>query len=173
MEASQPQQLNSTNRRRLFAFKRTCDSRRRVSAGLTNRVNPPEPSNAGRAPLVKRAQHLPHSSPIPLTPVIPAVRSTVYFCFRSLPPRHYVSITCASRRPEGDTTCHPKHILRIQPLLPEPVTTRIRVGSWCVASPYRPINKLELMVGQRRRTWSSSAAALQAMSQLSRPDRLA
>jgi hypothetical protein len=115
------------NRRPLFAFKRTCDSRRRVSAGLTNRLNPPEPSNAGRAPLVKRAQHLPHSNPIPLTPVIPAVRSTVHFCFRSLPPRHYVSVTCAPRRPKGDTACHPKHILRIQPLLPEPVTTRIRV----------------------------------------------
>lgn len=41
-----------------------------------------------------------------------------------------VPVPGSPRRAEGDTACFEQHILRIQHLLPEQVTTRLRFGSW-------------------------------------------
>lgn len=86
---------------------------------------------------------------------------------------HNVPESRAPCRPEGDTPRIEQHILRIQHLLPEQVTTRL-----CVGSRYAKLSGYDgranwghaLTVGQRRRTLSSSVVVLQAMSQ---PSRLA
>ena len=57
-----------------------------------------------------------------------------YSWLRFLQFAHHVPVTGSPRRPEGDAPRFSKHILRIQHLFPEPVTTRLCVGGWLVAS---------------------------------------
>ncbi len=65
-----------------------------------------------------------------MTSVIAAVPLQLFPVYSFVHLSHNVPVSGSPRRAKGDTARFEQHILRIQHLLPEQVTTRLRVGSW-------------------------------------------